>query len=268
MNGRGGRFRRGWWTPLGLLALALGLWLAGCASKAPSPPRRAEPSSPESKKTKPTQRPYTVMGKTYYPMPSADGYQEKGLASWYGPNFHGKRTSNGEVYDMEAMTAAHKTLPLDTWVEITNLDSGSKAVVRVNDRGPFVDGRIIDLSKAAARELGVLGPGTARVEVVALGYRKLGTGVAGRPAEYEPPASYDVGTFTVQVGAFTVKSNADRLAANLRPVWKNVFVVRYDRGDAIFHRVRVGKVETLAQAKELEGRLRQAGQLQSFTVAW
>jgi rare lipoprotein A len=248
-------------------ALCLALGLAGCASKSPSPPRR-EPAAPETQKTKPTQRPYTVMGKTYHPLPTAEGYQEKGLASWYGPNFHGKRTSNGEVYDMEAMTAAHKTLPLDTWVEVRNLDSGKTIVVRVNDRGPFVDGRIIDLSKAAARESGVLGPGTARVEVVALGYRKLGTGVAGRPAEYEPPASYDAGTFTVQVGAFTNKANADRLAASLRPAWGEVYVVRYDRGDAVFHRVRVGKVESLAKALELQQRLRQAGQGQSFAVAW
>jgi rare lipoprotein A len=259
--------RAGCWLLAGVFVLAL--WLAGCASKAPSvPPRPAEPSTSEGRKPKATQRPYTVMGKTYHPLPTADGYQEKGLASWYGPNFHGKRTSNGEVYDMEAMTAAHKTLPLDTWVEVRNVDNGKTIVVRVNDRGPFVDGRIIDLSKAAARESGVLGPGTARVEVVALGYRKLGTGVAGRPAVYEPPASYEAGTFTVQVGAFTNKANADRLAESLRPVWKDVFVVRYDRGDAVFHRVRVGKVEKLAQAMDLQQRLRTAGQGQSFAVAW
>jgi rare lipoprotein A len=166
------------------------------------------------------------------------------------------------------MTAAHKTLPLNTWVEAHNLDNGKNVVVRINDRGPFVDGRIIDLSKAAAREAGVLGPGTARVEVVALGYRKLGTGVAGWPAEYEPPASYEDGTFTVQVGAFTNKANADRLAESLRPTWRDVYVMRYDRGDAVFHRVRVCKLDRLTKALELQQRLRVAGQGQSFAVAW
>jgi rare lipoprotein A len=200
---------------------------------------------------------------------SAAGYHESGIASWYGPNFHGKRTSNGERYDMESMTAAHKTLPMDTWVEVHNLETGKKLVLRVNDRGPFVDGRIIDLSKAAARDLGVLGRGTARVEVAALGFKRLGTGGVGqRPAEYVPPASWEEGTFSVQVGAFTDPARAQRLAKELRPQWGQVFVVRYDRGDQVFHRVRVGKVDRLAQATELQAKLRAAGQTQAFAVGW
>lgn len=252
------------------MALVLAL-LAACASKAPTPPPTpAHPSPPPpSGKVPGTQRPYTIQGKTYHPLSTADGYHESGIASWYGPNFHGKRTSNGERYDMESMTAAHKTLPMDTWVEVHNLDSGKKLTLRINDRGPFVDGRIIDLSKAAARELGVLGKGTARVEVAALGFKRLGTGGAGqRPAEYVPPASWEEGTFSVQVGAFTDPARAQRLAKELRPQWGQVFVVRYDRGDQVFHRVRVGKVDRLAQATELQAKLRAAGHSQAFAVGW
>jgi len=249
----------------GLLVLALLFSLAACASRrAPSP---APPKKTTTGKTPATQRPYTVLGQTYHPLPTAEGYQETGIASWYGPNFHGKRTSNGEVYDMESMTAAHKTLPMDTWVEVRNLDNGKTIQVRVNDRGPFVDGRIIDLSKAAARELGSLAKGTANVEVLALGYRQLGTGVAGRPAVYLPPASYTEGDFSVQVGAFTDPGNAQRLAARLRPEWGQVVVVRYDRGDQVFHRVRVGQVRELSEAKALEARLRAAGFPEAMAVA-
>ncbi|MFZ5587441.1 MAG: septal ring lytic transglycosylase RlpA family protein [Thermodesulfobacteriota bacterium] len=258
-----------WLALAAALALALG-GLPGCMSrKVSAPPSPTPPAKKETPGKLPaTQRPYTISGQTYHPLPSAEGFSETGVASWYGPNFHGKRTSNGEVYDMEAMTAAHKLLPMDTWVEVRNLENGKRAVVRVNDRGPFVDGRVIDLSKAAARELGVLGRGTAQVEVVALGYKQAGTGVAGRPAVYQPPASYQEGVFTVQVGAFSDPANAQRLAERLKPVWGQVYVVRYDRGDAVFHRVRVGQVKDISQAKELEARLRAAGLADSFAVAW
>ena len=132
-------------------------------------------------------------------------------------------------------------------------------MVRINDRGPFVDNRVIDLSKAAARKLGVLGPGTARVRVTALGYREPGTGVAGAPARYRQPASYTEGSFGVQVGAFTDPRNASRLAAKLRRQWPQVVVVRYDRGDAVFHRVRVGRVTSLSEAYQLQAKLRGQG---------
>ena len=244
----------------GLLCAMLLLLAAGCARRAPAP----RPGPPGVKPP----RPYTVYGRTYHPLARAQGFEETGLASWYGPNFHGRRTSSGEIYDMEAMTAAHKILPLDTWVEVTNLENGRKVVVRINDRGPFVDGRIIDLSKAAARKLGIIGPGTARVHIRALGYRRPGTGVAGRPAEYQPPASYRQGPFTVQVGAFLNESNAWRLAARLRTRWPRVMVVRYDRGDKVFHRVRVGKLDSLEAAMRLQQKLRRAGFRQAFAVAF
>lgn len=213
----------------------------------------------------PKGKPYTVLGRTYQPYTKAHGYEERGLASWYGPKFHGRLTSNGEVYDMEKMTGAHKLLPMNTWVEVNNLANGKKAVVRINDRGPFVDGRIIDLSKAAARQLGVLGPGTAPVVIRALGQRLPG---AAPPRADEPTAVVKLGPLTVQVGAFTQESNAYRLAAALRTRYQDVSVVDYNRGDMVFRRVRVGKLESLDQAEKLKARLRLEGHKQAFVVAW
>jgi rare lipoprotein A len=237
-----------------LFTLAAFLAFQACARKV-SPP----PSGPNGKPLKGTFKPYTVFGRSYTPLLKADGYQESGLASWYGPDFHGKRTANGERYNMEAMTAAHKILPMNTWVKVENLGNGRSEVVRINDRGPFVGDRVIDLSKAAARKLGVLGPGTARVRVTALGYREAGTGVGGAPAKYRKPVSYTQGSFGVQVGAFTNINNATRLAAKLRRDWPAVVVVRYDRGDAVFHRVRVGRVTSLPDAYQLQAKLRKQG---------
>ena len=114
-------------------------------------------------------RPYTVRGKTYYPLKSARGFVEEGTASWYGPGFHGKTTANGETYNQYAMTAAHKLLPLGTKVRVTHMGNGRSIIVRINDRGPFVDDRVIDLSRAAANRLNILGPGTARVRIQSLG---------------------------------------------------------------------------------------------------
>lgn len=245
---------------LGLLILTLclgALLLAGCAKKAPPAP--GEPGRPRGK-------PYRVWGTTYYPYRDARGFQETGLASWYGPNFHGRRTSNGERYDMEALTAAHKLLPFNTYVRVTNQRTGQEAVVRINDRGPFVDGRIIDLSRAAARKVGVLGPGTAPVKLVAVGYQPEPSALAqGPPAQ---PKVLKLGPFTVQVGAFTVEGNAWRLAALLRSKYPDVQVVRYDRGDMVFQRVRVGRLDSLSEAQKLQTRLREAGYRQAFVVAW
>lgn len=244
------------------LALLAALLSGGCAGKSVPAPSGG-PSPEPGKQTAKPPKPYTVLGRTYQPLAHANGFEENGVASWYGPGFHGKRTSTGESYDMEAMTAAHKTLPFETHVEVTNLDNGRTAVVRVNDRGPFVDGRVIDLSKAAARELGVIGPGTAKVRIRALGYKVPGQ------KEYAQPVSYKEGTFTVQVGAFGQESNAWRLAALMRTRWKEpVSVENYDRGDQVFHRVRVGKLSNLAQAEALKDRLRAAGYKEAFVVAW
>ena len=141
-----------------LLVLCIGL-LSGCLG------RQADTGIAPARGTKS----YTVAGKTYHPLKSAEGYREKGLASWYGPGFHGKRTASGERFDQNGLTAAHAILPLGTRVRVTNTANGKSVVVRVNDRGPFADGRIIDLSKRAARDLGLLDKGVGEVIVESLG---------------------------------------------------------------------------------------------------
>ncbi len=132
---------------------------------------------------------YEVFGRRYYPMKSSQGFVERGVASWYGPGFHRKRTSSGEPYDMYAMTAAHRVLPLPTYVEVTHLSSGRKAVVKVNDRGPFKDDRVLDLSLAAAQKLGIHGPGTAWVEVRALSPAARRTAAAVAPKAAASPSA-------------------------------------------------------------------------------
>jgi rare lipoprotein A len=192
-------------------ALTIAAVLAGCAR--PPPPGG-----------------YRVRGKTYVPLTTAEGFTEVGLASWYGRGFHGKKTANGETYDMYARTAAHKLLPLGAVVQVTNLENNAFVQARINDRGPFVQGRVIDLSYALAQDLGIVGPGTARVRVEAL----HGPGGTTRPRQIL------AGPFAWQVGAFTVRSNADKLARSLALDFGGVTVEPYDRGDVVFHRVRVG----------------------------
>lgn len=152
-------------------------------------------------------KPYKINGVTYYPMESADGYSEVGIASWYGPGFHGKLTANGETYNQKAMTAAHKTLPLPTLVKVENLENGKSVVVRVNDRGPYSKGRIIDLTEVAARRLGMIDKGTAKVRVSVLSEDPDCYVTAGHEV------NIDKGNFAVQIGAFTNAENAKRLAA-------------------------------------------------------
>lgn len=135
-----------------------------------------------------TMRPYTINGKTYYPTTVSVGDTASGVASWYGPDFHGKKTSNGEIYNMNAMTAAHKTLPMNTMVRVTNLSSGAQTTVRINDRGPFVAGRIIDLSKAAATSIGMIGAGTARVKLEVVGFYGDGKNYQNTGSVSSPPS--------------------------------------------------------------------------------
>ncbi|MDZ7597942.1 MAG: septal ring lytic transglycosylase RlpA family protein [Desulfobacterales bacterium] len=146
------------------------LVVGGCSAPLQTVP--PGPAAPPAAKAPPpavqVPKPYQVYGTWYQPLTHARGFTENGRASWYGEKFHGRRTSNGEIYDMYALTAAHKTLPFDTYVKVRNLDNNRSIVVKINDRGPFVSGRIIDLSYTAAKEIGVVGPGTAPVEVVAL----------------------------------------------------------------------------------------------------
>ena len=189
--------------------------------------------------------PYTVLGKSYKVMPSSEGYHERGIASWYGSKFHGRRTSSGEPYDMHLATAAHKTLPLPTYVEVKNLDNGRKMIIKVNDRGPFHEGRIIDLSYAAAIKLGVDQTGTARVDVRAID--------VGSAKKYSAKLEDD--TF-LQVGAFskkkTAKDMADKMkAARLKPV-----SVEKSRG---MYKVWIGPYATEAELEASSRRVVELG---------
>lgn len=174
------------------------------SKKYPSEVLDTEPSNVTKKNGEPvaTMRPYTVMGKEYYPTIVRVGDEFTGRASWYGPDFHGKSTSNGEGYDMYAMTAAHKTLPMNTVVRVTNLDNNMQSVVRINDRGPFVESRIIDLSYAAAKEINMIGKGSANVRLEILGFEPSGSRTIDYKVMAAGPKQEVLNSFAVQIGAF------------------------------------------------------------------
>jgi len=251
-------------------ALIVLLCLGGCAKRRTSVPPPTRPPDvvalPETKEgTLP--EPYEVYGKRYYPLPDAQGFVQYGKASWYGKKFHGRRTSSGEIYDMYQQTAAHKILPLGTYVKVTNLGNGKYAIVRINDRGPFVKGRIIDLSYAVAKDLEVIGPGVVDVKIVALG-KEVGT-QPGRqgPTPLVALEDFTKGAFTIQVGAFEEKENAFRLAERLRVLFDYVQVSVYvDENKRTLHRVHVSKTSTLQQAGEMEKKLEDMGFKSAFIV--
>ncbi len=178
------------------------------------------------------------------------GSSESGIASWYGIPYHGRRAAGGEIYDMETLVAAHRTLPFNTWVEVTNLDNNRSVVVRIIDRGPFVDGRIIDLSKAAAREIELIGPGTARVRVRIV----------------EPPRTVQpvIAAFAVQIGAFQDKDRAEALRRRFQEEYGYAQVV-FRAGNPSVYRVLVGNLPDVDAANELQQRLHLAGH-SSFVV--
>jgi rare lipoprotein A len=195
---------------------------------------------------------YDVLGKHYVVLATADGYVERGVASWYGPTFHGVNTSSGERYDMYGMTAAHKTLPLPTYARVTNLKNGRSVVVRINDRGPFVANRLIDLSYTAAARLDMLREGTTLVEVKALTVEEPDN--LTRSAEMPPPALY------VQAGAFANQSNAQRVLQRLRAGGlSNAFILSPFDGSPALYRVRVGPIGTVAEYDQLAARLATLG---------
>jgi rare lipoprotein A len=192
---------------------------------------------------------YDVLGKRYFVMASARGYVERGVASWYGPGFHEALTSNGETYDMYGMTAAHKTLPLPSYVQVTNLTNGRTITVRVNDRGPFKDGRIIDLSYTAAAKLDIQRAGTAFVEVRAI--------TPDTPTASAPSANT---ALFVQAGAFGTQSNAQKLVAQLRSQGIDKAYVREDQVDGrALYRVRVGPIPSVSQFDRIVARLKSLG---------
>jgi len=213
-------------------------------------------------------RPYEVHGVTYYPLPDAQGFVQTGKASWYGKKFHGRNTSSGERYDMYASTAAHKTLPFGTQVHVTNLRNGRSTVVRINDRGPFVKGRIIDLSYSSAREIGLVGPGVTDVRIRALA-RQVGTEEKPEGGVRPVVEAQDltVGEFTVQVGAFLSRENASDLANRLKVIYDYVTVTVYvDELARKLHRVRVSRSDSLQAAGKIEKALEGMGFTGAFVV--
>lgn len=178
-------------------------------------------------------------GMNYFPT----GNTQRGMASWYGEDFHGKQTSNKEIYDMHAMTAAHKTLPFGTYVRVTNLTSGRSVVVRINDRGPFVKGRIIDLSYAAAQKLGMAETGVAPVVIKVL-------------KRFSPKKSSQ--RYAIQVGSFTDKRNAKTLRAKLQRNYDNVYIAEHKTTSQIYYRVRI-RARSMKAAQKIVERLHKKG---------
>ncbi len=235
----------------------LGVNSSGCASRKPiadhrqpppAQPTETSPASagaakrstdgPETSATPPAVAPTPKRNKPA-PAPAPSGYTEEGNASWYGEPFHGRHASNGEIYDMYKLTAAHRTLPFETMVRVTNLNNGKSTVVRITDRGPFVDNRIIDLSLAAAREVDSVVAGVVPVRVEVLG------GI-------DPTAGF----FTLQVGAFRDRGNAERLRDRLSASYSPIFIQQYDSPDGLLFRVRVGKISGEDAARQFSEQLR------------
>lgn len=214
---------------------------------------------------------YKVLGKTYHTLKSGAGYNERGIASWYGTKFHGRRTSSGEPYDVYAFTAAHKTLPIPCYVQVTNLENGRKLIVRVNDRGPFHDNRVIDLSYAAAGRLGILKEGTGLVEVRlidpqerAVPVETAGAGavvaIPARPSLFLPVEGSTTTeadptfSFYLQVGAFQSRANAERLRERLHShgVIDTAIFESTGMQDGLY-RVRVGPLSSVDEADRVTG---------------
>jgi rare lipoprotein A len=262
-------FRRAahrWTTFLYLFSCLCLLSVFGCASRRPvadrRPPPPVQPETTASGTADSTKRsadaepsPASSPGaapKRTRPSgtPAPEGHSEEGNASWYGAPFHGRRASNGEIYDMYKLTAAHRTLPFDTLVRVTNLNNGKFTTVRITDRGPFIENRIIDLSFAAAREIDSVGAGVVpvRVEILSGGM---------------DPGS---GFFTVQVGAFREQANAQRLRDRLNNIYSPIFIQQYDSPEGLYYRVRVGKVSGEDAARQFGEQLRSREGFTPFVV--
>ena len=207
---------------------------AACRKKSKAPPVPAVPPAPSTARAK--------------PLPE---WHETGIASWYGIPYHGRRAANGEIYDMNQLTAAHRTLSFGLMVKVTSLTNGKSVTVRITDRGPFIEGRIIDLSREAARRIDMLGPGImqVRLELAASAETR-----PGAPAVAAPPV--DTGAFAVQVGVFNDKARAEKLKANLEKHYQPVDLVPRE-GERIQWRVLVGNVPTQTEAQALAVVLKQ-----------
>lgn len=273
------------------VSLAGALALAGCGGRhiAAIPPGNSGGPNEPSPTVSPASNPNGASSSPAAPartVPRASetpgASYERGLASWYGLPFNGRRSANGEIYDMNKFTAAHRTLPFDTVVRVTNLENGLQTEVRITDRGPFVEDRVIDLSYAAARAIGMVGTGTARVrlDIMASDASSFSDPTSNAsPAPRTPAASSSLPTvsasdgvtnrvtvnrpasissnwyFTVQVGAFGERANAERLKQQLDPRYRPVMIQDYDGANGQMYRVRVGNCSTEAAARDLAQKL-------------
>ena len=242
--------------PLCLLLLIIfltnSLW--GChpsrPDSDPGPPEMPVPSHKPH-----TQRPYEVFGVQYTPIESSKGFQETGIASWYGEPFHGRKTSSGEIYNMHARTAAHRTLPMGTFLSVRNLENDKETVVRINDRGPFAKDRILDLSYHSAREIGMVQSGTAMVEIIALPMDE-----DLREHAREAHEQYFTGSFTVQVGSYADKNRAKAVQDRLRDFGTDeAFITPAQIAGRTVYRVRIGRFTSLEAAGALQALLARNG---------
>ena len=238
------------------------LGLSACSSK-----HYTRPGHTSKARYKATMRSYKVRGKVYHPTYVKVGDTMRGISSWYGPNFHGKETSNGEQYNMNAMTAAHKTWPMDTMVRVDNLDNGRSAVVRINDRGPFVKGRVIDCSYAAGKKLGLDKTGIAHVKLTVLGFAgKVYRPTETQQREHAPLPEVRLSDFGIQVGAFRRREGAEayrrRYQARLRSP-RRVIVRRFIVDGAPLYRVWVMGFGSADEARDF---IREQGISGAFLV--
>ena len=245
-----------------LIPAFLALLLAACSWGVPIGDRDKQsasgvPATTPSERGNPSS--YVVFGKRYYVLDSSEGFVQRGIASWYGTKFHGRPTSSGEIYNMHDMTAAHKTLPIPVYVHVKNLDNGRSAVVRVNDRGPFVDGRIIDLSYAAAKKLGVDRPGTANVEIRVLNAGESKPTSVVRAIPLDNPVQEEVPLF-IQMGSFSNLMNASNLVQTLIDANESSAAIsELQTESGLLYRVRVGPLADVEEANAILSRLRSKG---------
>jgi len=209
-------------------------------------------------------KPYKISNKWYYPMTYVEFFEQKGIASWYGKQFHGRKTSNGETFNMYDVSAAHKTLPLGSVVKIFNLDNKKCLTVRINDRGPFVKGRIIDLSYGAARRLGFVNKGTANVYL-----RTISTPPPPKRIKKIP---YDLSNasncFQIQVGAFAKRGNAESLCNRLKPIYNDAHIIQTNTSKKeAYYRVMIGNCMPQQKAMYMEQQLGRHGFRDAFVVA-
>ncbi len=208
-------------------------------------------------------KPYYINGKTYFPLPDASGYEEVCLASWYGPGFHGNKSSDGGFYNMYEFTAAHKLLPLGTYVLVTNLENGKQVVVRISDRGPFIENRCIDLSYSAAKELEIIEKGIAKVKITALSEGEIIDG----NIVYKNIPDIRFREFYLQIGSFRYYENAKKLKNQLEKEFNKIDIEPFRKNGITFYRVQVYLSNDLYEAFEIAKKLKKDRFSSAFLVA-